>query len=153
MRAAALVLVWSLAGCSAVSGPLDWITPDELTLGRGSAAHDITGGYSGHNEAFAYDGESESTYAALTWDIPGFEKSDGMSRDTQRNVALLIAQMVEEDPEAGGSTFSLLPSPGGVVQLNGDVPPPPPWLPYAFGGAILLFLIFMGLKSRSNGWH
>ena len=145
MRAAALVLVWSLAGCSSVSGPLDWITPDELTLGRGSAAHDMTGGYSGHNEAFAYDGESESTYAALTWDIPGFEKSDGMSRDTQRNMALLIDQMVEDEVAVEGGSPSLV--------LKDGVPPPPPWLPYAFGGAILLFLTFMGLKSRSNGWH
>ena len=145
MRALALLCVWSLAGCSSVSGPLDWITPDELTLGRGSAAHDMTGGYSGHNEAFAYDGESESTYAALTWDIPGFEKSDGMSRDTQRNMALLIDQMVEDEVAVEGGSPSLV--------LKDGVPPPPPWLPYAFGGAILLFLTFMGLKSRSNGWH
>ena len=145
MRAVALVCVWILAGCSSVGGPLDWVVPDELTLGRGSAAHDMTGGYSGHNEAFAYDGESESTYAALTWDIPGFEKSDGMSRDTQRNMALLLDQMVEDEVvvEDGSS----------ISALKDGVPSPPPWLPYAFGGAILFFLIFMGLKSRGNGWH
>ena len=145
MRALALLCVWSLAGCSSVSGPLDWITPDERTLGRGSAAHDMTGGYSGHNEAFEYDGESEATYAALTWDIHGFETRDGMSRDTHRNMALLIDQMVEDEVAVEGGSPSLV--------LKDGVPPPPPWLPYAFGGAILLFLTFMGLKSRSNGWH
>ena len=149
MRALALLSVWSLVGCSSVSGPLDWVTPDELTFGQGSSEYAWAGGHLGSDPAYSYDGENESTYAALTWDLPGIEKSDGMSRETQRNMALLLDKMVEE--EIGEVDDSDLSLPG--MTLREGAPSPPWWLPYVFGGGILLFLVFMGLKSRSNGWH
>lgn len=149
MRNLSFLSVWILAGCSSVSGPLDWAIPDEFTLGQGSAEYDWTGGHMGSDPAYAYDGEMESTYAALTWDLPGIEKSDGMSRETQRNMALLLDKMVEE--EIGEVDDSDLSLPG--MTLREGAPSPPWWLPYVFGGGILLFLVFMGLKSRSNGWH
>ena len=149
MRALALALVWSLGGCSSVSGPADWLLPDEFTLGQGSAEYDLSGGHMNSEPAYAYDGESESTYAALTWDIPSIRESDGMSRETQRNMGLLIAKMVEEEIGEVADSDS---TPSGMTLREG-APTPPWWLPYGFGGGILLFLIFMGLKSRSNGWH
>jgi hypothetical protein len=152
VRAFALVLVWSLWGCSSVSGPADWLLPDELTLGQGSSTSALSGGLSdGYFHDFDFDSTSdiESTYAALTWDLPGIEKSDGMSRETQRNMALLLDKMVaEEIGEVDDSD-----SPATVMTLRDGAPTPPWWLPYVFGGGILLFLAFMGLKSRSNGWH
>jgi len=109
-----------------------------------------TGGYIGHNDMYEYDGagEGESTYAALTWHLPGIQKSDGMSRETQRNMALLVDHMVAEEigvvEEEPATT---------TMTLREGAPTPPWWLPYVFGGGILLFLIFMGIKSRGNGWH
>ena len=149
MRGLALALVWSLGGCSSVSGPAEWLLPDEFTLGQGSAEYDLSGGHMNSEPAYAYDGESESTYAALTWDIPSIRESDGMSRETQRNMGLLIDKMGEEEIGEVADSDS---TPSGMTLREG-APTPPWWLPYGFGGGILLFLIFMGLKSRSNGWH
>lgn len=153
MRALALLCVWSLGGCSSVSGPADWLLPDEFTMGQGSSSMNThtTGGYVGHTDMYEYegDGEGESTYAALTWDLPGIQKSDGMSRETQRNMALLLDKMVAD--ELGEVDDS--DSPPVVMTLREGAPTPPWWLPYGFGVAILLFLVFMGIKSRGNGWH
>lgn len=92
------------------------------------------------------EGETDSTYAALTWDIPSYEGTDGgMNRDTQRKLGLLIDQMVGEEIAEEVPTMGMA--------LREGAPTPPWWLPYVFGGGILLFLVFMGLKSRSNGWH
>jgi hypothetical protein len=147
VRALALLCVWSLWGCSSVSGPADWLLPDELTVGQGSST--LGGDFSDGVHDFGLDGEEESTYAALTWDLPGIEKSDGMSRETQRNMALLLDKMVaEEIGEVDDSD-----SPATAMTLRDGAPTPPWWLPYIFGGGILLFLAFMGLKSRGNGWH
>ena len=153
MRLLALLCVWSLWGCSSMSGPADWLLPDQFTLGQGSSTSALTGevsdSYGWHDFDLDSTGESESTYAALTWDLPGVQKSDGMSRETQRNMALLLDKMVaEEIGEVDDSDLSL---PG--MTLREGAPSPPWWLPYVFGGGILLFLVFMGLKSRSNGWH
>ena len=143
MRVLAL-LALTLVGCASTHGPLDVITPDSLTLGQGSGTHS---GTQSRLEPFAdYEGESDSTYAAPTWDLPSWEGTEGgMDRETRRNLSLLIDQMVEDELEADGASTGLI--------LKDGVPPPPPWLPYAFGGAILLFLAFMGIKSRGNGWH
>ena len=132
-----------------MSGPADWLLPDELTLGQGSSVMDggVFDNYGIHD--FGFDAEGESTYAALTWDIPSIKESDGMSRETQRNLSLLIDQMVEEEIGEVADSDS---TPSGMTLREG-APTPPWWLPYGFGGGILLFLIFMGLKSRSNGWH
>ena len=150
MRLLALLCVWSLWGCSSMSGPADWLLPDQFTLGQGSSTSALTGevsdSYGWHDFDLDSTGESESTYAALTWDLPGVQKSDGMSRETQRNMALLIDKMVEDE-------IGVVDDATGGPALKDGVPSPPWWLPYAFGGAILLFLAFMGLKSRSNGWH
>jgi len=64
------VTVLVLGGCSSVSGPADWLLPDEFTMGRGSSTMDThtTGGYIGHNDMYEYegDGEGESKDAAHT---------------------------------------------------------------------------------------
>ena len=144
MRLPALLCVWSLAGCSSVGGPLDWVIPDEFTIGQGT--QNLGGTFSDGVHDFDLDGEEVSTSAALTWKIPGIERSDGMSRETQRNMALLIDKMVEDE-------IGVVDDATGAPALKEGSPTPPWWLPYGFGGAILLFLIVMGLKSRSNGWH
>ncbi len=133
-----------------MSGPADWLLPDEFTMGSGSSTMNTLGGHrNAEAPAYEYNGESDSTYAALTWDLPGIQKSDGMSRETQRNMALLLDKMVAE--EIGEVDDSDSPLPG--MTLREGAPRPPWWLPYVFGGGILLFLIFMGIKSRGNGWH
>ena len=143
MRLLTLLCVWSLAGCSSVGGPLDWVIPDEFTLGQGT--QNLGGTFSDGVHDFDLDGEEASTSAALTWKIPGIERSDGMSRETQRNMALLIDKMAVEEAVVVPEDTSLT--------LREGAPTPPWWLPYVFGGGVLLFLAFMGLKSRSNGWH
>ena len=126
-----------------MSGPLDWVVPDEFTIGQGT--QDLGGTFSDGVHDFDLDGEEVSTSAALTWKIPGIERSDGMSRETQRNMALLIDKMAVEEAVVVPEDTSLT--------LREGAPTPPWWLPYVFGGGVLLFLAFMGLKSRSNGWH
>ena len=153
MRYIPLLLL--LASCQTWgwSETADALMPDEFTMGEGSSSMNThtTGGYIGHNDMYQYegDGEGEPTYAALTWHLPSFKSDNGMSRETQRNRGLLIDKMVEEEIGEVADSDS---TPSGLTLREG-APPPPWWLPYGFGGGILLFLIFMGLKSRSNGWH
>ena len=148
MRTLALLAV-TLAGCASMHGPLDVITPDELTLGRGSSTMDTntTGGYVNHQDMYEYDGEGEgeSTYAALTWDLPSFEGKDGgMDRQTQRNLSLLIDQMVEEEVEA---EEGLMPT-----FANGSKAPPM-WLPFVLiGVGIIIVLGFALFSKRRDQW-
>ena len=122
-----------------MGGPLDIITPDEFTIGQGSSEYAWAGGHLGSDPAYSYDGETESTYAALTWDIPSFEgESDGISRETQRNLSLLIDQLVEEEVEAS--------DPPGMVLRDGAAPPA--WLPGALAGSLLVVLLIGWIYSR-----
>ena len=87
------------------SGAADVLIPDEFTMGQGSSSMNThtTGGYSGHQDMYEYDGagEGESTYAAFTWRLPSVSGNDsGMDRETQRNLSLLIDKMVDEEIEA-----------------------------------------------------
>ena len=83
------------------SDTADALMPDEFTMGQGSSSMNThtTGGYSGHQDMYEYDGagEGESTYAALTWHLPSIKSDNGMSRETQRNLALLADHMVAEE--------------------------------------------------------
>ena len=145
-----ILLAALLASCHAPTwgGAADWITPDEFPMGQGSSSMSTLGGHiNSENPAYSYDGEGESSYAALTWNLPTWEGRDGgMDRTTQRNMALLLDKMVADEIQEEGPDAT-------AMTLREGAPTPPWWLPYGFGAAILLFLIFMGLKSRSNGWH
>ena len=134
-----------------MSGPLDWITPDELTLGHGSGTSTLDGKMDARGEdswPSTYDGESESTYAALTWDLPTWEgREGGMDRETQRNMALLIDQMVEREVEAEGDDGGPTPTLANGTEL------PPMWLPFALVGAGLLIVLgFVIFSRRRDQW-
>ena len=102
MRYSPLLLLL-LASCQTWgwSETADALMPDEFTLGQGSSTGALTGdladGYGWHDFDFDSTSESESTYAALTWDIPSIKADNGMSREAQRNFALLVDHMVEEE--------------------------------------------------------
>ena len=142
-----LVAVFTLGGCSSVGGPTDWLLPDEFTIGQGT--QDLGGTFSDGVHDFALDGEQESAYAALTWDIPGIERSDGMSRETQRNMALLIDKMVEgETADFGG----LVDIDAGISRLD-KTKVPPVWLIVGVMG-ILAFLVLAAIKkSKRKTWR
>jgi len=82
------------------------------------------------------EGETESTYMALTWDLPTWDSPE--TREDRRKIreeSLILDMAAEEQEEA-------------------PVLEPPDWLPKVFGGAIVLLLIYVWFKlKRNNGWH
>ena len=118
-------------------------------MGQGSSTMSTLGGHiSSEDPAYSYDGEGESSYAALTWHLPGVEKSDGMSRETQRNMALLIDQMVEDEIEAEAE-----PSGWGAATVDGEAPEVPTWLPLVLGGVVVVVLLAGVLFTRrQSSW-
>ena len=126
-----LAFVLALTGCASWHGPLDVITPDELTVGQGRGTH--YGGIQTHSPEWEYEGESETTYAALTWDIPSFQDE----RLTQEERRAIRAANFAAEEQAEDSTSS-----------QRVVKDPPKWLPYAMFGGLALFLCGVWLKSR-----
>lgn len=148
MRLLAFGLALTLGGCASWHGPLDVITPDELTLGQGRSSATMTGGvdtwWEGDDWPIETEGESEATYVALSWDIPTWQgHEDGMSRETQRNLALLIDQMAEEQVEEQSGEAPML-------RLAEGATPPPAWLPFALGGIGLVIVLGFALRSRKQ---
>mgnify|MGYP003655121452 CR=1 FL=1 len=134
------VLALTLAGCASLHGPLDVITPDELTVGRGNASGVMSGGYSGHQDMYDYEGESESTYVALTWDIPSFVDPT-LSRDEWRSIR--EGNLVASEPIAETNAW-------GVPTVEGESPAIPTWLPLVLGGIALIVLIAGVINSRKQ---
>lgn len=129
-------------------GPLDVITPDELTLGQGSSSATMNGmvetWWEDERWPVGMESENDTTYAALTWDIPTWQGTeDGMSRETQRNLALLIDQMVAEQIESEADDAPMLTLAEGAT-------PPPAWLPFALGGIGLVIALGFALRSRGR---
>lgn len=148
MRHMALGLCMLLGGCASMHGPLDVITPDEITLGQGRSSATMTGGvdtwWEGDDWPVETESEGEATYVALSWDIPTWQgHEDGMSRETQRNLALLIDQMVEAQVEDEAVD-------GPMLTLAEGATPPPAWLPFALGGIGLVIVLGFALRSRSR---
>ena len=120
------------------------LIPDEFTLGKGSSTMNTIGGYQDHQPLFEYEGEGESSYAALTWHLPSLDGP--MSREDRqrlRSESILIDDLVaveEEEP------VDIMAS-GGTLRAD--------WRhAAAFGGIMLLLLIILLVKlRRSNGWH
>jgi len=139
VRALAL-LALTLVGCASMHGPLDVITPDEFTLGQGSTVMDggIFDNYGVHD--FGFDAESESTYAALTWDIPSFQ-DEGLTTEERRAIRDFYAMVdaEEEEVEAADTKPKL---------LDGANPPPPAWLPFTLIGVGLVIVLGFALYSR-----
>ena len=151
MRLLAIGLALTLGGCASWHGPLDVVTPDELTLGQGRSSATMTGGvdtwWEGDDWPIETEGESEATYVALSWDIPTWQgHEDGMSRETQRNLALLIDQMVAEQVDTEEEA-------GSMLTLAEGATPPPAWLPWALGGIVLIIGLGFALRpKRREEW-
>lgn len=132
MRALA---VWTLAlaGCASMHGPLDVIIPDELTIGQGTTSNALSGGYDGHQPGYDFEGEGESTYVALTWDIPSLV-DPALSREEWREMRdeNYAAEMALAEPET-------------LLDAAKEVPS---WVPWAMGGSLALILLIAGLYSR-----
>lgn len=131
-------------------GPLDIITPDELMLGQGSSSARMGGSvdtwWEGDDWPLETETTSESTYAALTWDIPTWQgKEDGMDRETQRNLALLIDQLVEKETAEA--------EPDSILTLAEGAQAPPIWLVVALGGVIITVVIVLAVRSgKDDEW-
>ena len=133
--------VWTLtlAGCASMHGPLDVISPDEITIGHGKTTGLMNGGYTGHNNMFEYEGESDSTYAALTWDIPS---SQGEPLSREERAAIREENMAAEEAV----------STGGFTLVEG-AKAPPAWLPFVLiGAAVFIVLGFVLFSRRKEQW-
>ena len=155
-----LILLALLSSCQSWgwSDTADALLPDEFTLGNGSGSSALSGEVDTwwENEDWPVDmeSESESTFAALTWHIPSVKSDNGMSRETQRNLALLVDHMVAEaDIEAASEEAESEEVADDVVQagpltlnLREGVAPPPLWTV----GVIFALLMLFFLKMRSS---
>ena len=149
-----------LASCQSWgwSDTADALLPDEFTLGNGSGSSALTGEvdtwWEGDEWPFETESESESTFAALTWHIPSVKSDNGMSRETQRNFALLVDHMVAEadiaptprEAEAEELTEDVVKAGPLTLNLREGVEPPPLWL----GGVVIGLLLAVFLKMRSS---
>ncbi len=124
-----------LAGCASWHGPLDVITPDELTIGRGDGTH--YGKVSTHSPDWGYEGESETTYAALTWDIPSFQ-NEALTTEERRAIRDFYASVDAEPAEEEA----------GMFKLADGATAPPSWLPFALAGIGLVIVLGFALRSR-----
>ena len=150
-----LPLLLLLASCQTWgwSDTADALMPDEFTMGQGSTA---LGGFAGDGvHDFDLDAESDSTYAALTWDIPSIKSDNGMSRETQRNFALLVDHMVAEEgikapvdkdeEEAEAATAGPL-----KLNLREGVTLPSKETFYGVLGALLLIALIIRYKAKAS---
>ena len=105
---------------------------------------------------YEYYGEGESTYAALTWHLPSVKTDNGMTRETQRNLALLVDHMASEqgltaaaeEPEGVEPTVSSAPL---QLNLRDVVSLPSKEILFGVLGALLIaFMFFRYQKSQSS---
>ena len=152
-----LPLLLLLASCQTWgwSDTADVLLPDEFQIGEGSSSINTLGGYTNHNDMFEYNGEGESTFAALTWHLPSVKSDNGMSRETQRNLALLVDHMAEEEgltveePVEGEPVDEIVAGPL-KLNLREGVSLPPKEVGFAMLGALLVGLVLLRLKNRSS---
>jgi hypothetical protein len=116
-----------------------------------------TGGYIGHQTHYEYDGEGEgeSTYASLTWHLPSIKSDNGMSRETQRNFALLVDHMVAEEnlDEASDEDEELAATATvGPLKMNlrEGVTLPSKEILYGVLGALLLIALIIRYKAKAS---
>jgi|3_EtaG_2_1085321.scaffolds.fasta_scaffold51169_2 hypothetical protein len=143
------------------SDTADVLMPDEFTLGSGSVDSSLSGATNpwhdqqGDEWPIDMDGESESTYAALTWDLPSFKSDNGMSRETQRNLALLVDHMVAEEGLVATTDEVEEVSEQATVgplklNLREGVSLPSKELFFSVLGALLLVLVFVRYKANAS---
>lgn len=159
MKILQLTLLFLLASCQTWgwSETADALMPDEFTLGQGSSEFGSTSGHIGYEPAYADEGESESTYAALTWDIPSLKTDDGMDRRTQRNLSLLIDHMAAERDLSSLSLDTEIPKPTKeepFFKLAEGVKQPPKSVLYFGLGLLICLILFVIIKIRtSDPWR
>tara|TARA_A100000172_G_scaffold6178_1_gene3545 strand:- start:8852 stop:9229 length:378 start_codon:yes stop_codon:yes gene_type:complete len=120
--------------------------PDELTIGQGNTTGVANGGYSGHSNMFEYEGESESTYAALTWSLPSFE-DENLSRDERRAIRDFYAS-VDEESDAEETTVEVSPLEFKLPEMKGRKPPTS--VIYGLVGFLAIMMIVVVRKSRKK---
>lgn len=145
MRTLTLVSLLLLASCQSMSwgGAADVLMPDELTIGQGNSTINTLGGYTGHNDMFEYEGEGESTYAALTWSLPSFE-DDSLSRDERRVIRDFYAQADEVESEDDDGEPKALQF--KMPTMKGRKPP----TSVAFGLIAFLVMIVVVVVAKSK---
>ena len=121
------------------------LLPDELTLGHGRGTSQmggtVTPWWEDEEWPVEMDGESESSYVALTWDLPSINDEPNRADREDVRASSVILDLAEEEAEemsiTGGATFQ-------ADERHAAV----------FAGVIGLLLIFLLIKlRRSNGWH
>ena len=152
VRYTPLLLLLLCSSCQRWSwgGAADVLIPDELIVGHGSGQHD---GVLLNHQDLPYHGESKSTSLALSWDIPSVKSDNGMSRETQRNFALLIDHMVaEEGLNAGGGDVgeSEVAVTAGPLKLNLRPGVSLPSKEILFGVLGALLLVFLIVRYKAN---
>ena len=158
MRYLTLLLLLTSCQTWGWSETADALMPDEFTLGQGSSTGALTGqledGYGWHDFDFDSSSESESTYAALTWDIPSVKNDAGMDRTTQRNLALLIDQMAAEELEEAAAPARSSRSSGSGPQLilREGTSPPPRWVFYCIAG-VLAAAVLLARRNSKRSWR
>ena len=156
-----LPALFLLASCQSWgwSDTADALLPDEFTLGNGSGSSALTGQVDTwwENEDWPVDMESEgeSTFASLTWHIPSVKSEYGMSRETQRNLALLVDHMASEQgltvvAEVPEAVEEVVPSTPLQLNLRDGVSLPSKEVLFGVLGALALaFMFFRYQKSQS----
>lgn len=135
----------------------DALLPDEFTFGSGHATASLSGYLDEpegiHDFDFDSTSESNSTYAALTWDIPSIRSDNGMSRKTQRDLALLVDHMVaEEGIEAPVDKDDEEVATAGPLKMNlrEGVTLPSKEILFGVLGALLLLALIIRYKARAS---
>tara|TARA_R100000152_G_C6772989_1_gene200140 strand:- start:1882 stop:2307 length:426 start_codon:yes stop_codon:yes gene_type:complete len=121
----------------------DAITPDELTVGHGVGEH--AGGIQAGHGGRDYSGESDTTYAALTWDIPTFADPE-MTREERhayREAVLAAEAEATEIEEAGTTTMKV--TEGRREQWATGL--------FVVVGLLLIFVLLKLLKQRKDQWY
>jgi len=144
-----LPLLLLLASCQSWGwvDTADALMPDEFTVGQGSGEYGWAGGHLGSDPAYAYEGDIESTYAALSWDIPPIGRDEsGMDRKTQRKLSVALDRLVEDEiEEKKGASESPL-----ELNLREGVELPPPWVFYVVLGVLLLAVVIARSKAKAR---
>ena len=153
MRYLPLLLLFASCQSWGWSDTADALLPDEFTMGQGSSTSALTGdvsdSYGWHDFDLNSTGESDSTYAALTWDIPSVGRDEsGMDRRTQRQLALaldkLVGDEIEEEKEAAVTSGPL------KMNLREGVEFPSKEILFGVLGALLLIALFVRYKANAS---
>ena len=141
-----LVGALALGGCSTPGGLGNALTPDEFTLGKGLTDSNLSGATNpwydqqGGDWPIDMEGETESTYMALTWDLPTWDSPE--TREDRRKIReeSLILDMAAEERS--------LP----LSRLN-KTTLPPTWLFVGVAGVLAFLVIAAMKKSKRSPWR